>query len=412
MNTRVFCRLEVSLASSATVALMLASALLRADDWPRWRGPQQNGISKETGWLDTWPADGPPVAWKASVGIGFSSMVVAQGRAFTMGHVDNADCVVCLAADTGKEVWRHTYPADLGDKFFEGGPTATPTVEGDRVFTLSRWGDCFCFEAASGKVVWSKNVQKETDLRIPGWGFSGSPTIFKELVLLNMGDAGVALEKATGKLIWKSENKDAGYSTPLLCERGGEWYAWLGSGQSYVAVNPLTGKEAWRVKWLTQYGVNAADPILDGDRVLLATGYGKGATLVKYTSGEPETVWKSKVLRTQMNPAVRLGDHVYGVDGDAAAKTALKCLEFGTGVEKWAVADFGQGALMVADGRLIVLNEQGELMVAPAVPEAFKPTAKAKVIEGKCWTVPVLANGRIYCRSAKGEVVALDVRKK
>ncbi|MCX6926252.1 MAG: PQQ-like beta-propeller repeat protein [Verrucomicrobia bacterium] len=384
----------------------------RAEDWPQWRGPSRNGVSQETGWLEKWPEAGPPVCWKANVGLGFSSIVVAQGRAFTLGHADNADSVVCLDVDSGKEIWRHSYPADLGDKYFEGGTTGTPTVEGDRVFTLSRWGDCFCFEAASGKIVWSKNVQKETGIRIPGWGFSGSPVVFSNLLILNVADAGLALEKASGKIAWKSANKDAGYSTPLLFERGGGWYAWLGSGQSYVAVNALSGKEAWRLKWLTQYGVNAADPILDGDRVLLATGYGKGTTLVKIGSGEPETLWKSKVLRTQMNAGVRVGDYVYGVDGDASDQAALKCLEFATGIEKWAQADIGTGGLMVADGRLIVLSSRGELMVAPAVPEAFKPTARARVLEGKCWTVPVLANGRIYCRNSKGDVVAVDVRRK
>ncbi|MEI6783148.1 MAG: PQQ-binding-like beta-propeller repeat protein [Verrucomicrobiota bacterium] len=397
---------------SAAMILGLSGGRSRAEDWPHWRGPSHNGVSQETGWLDKWPEGGPSICWKANVGLGFSSLVVAQGRAFTLGHADNADRVVCLDADTGKEIWRHSYPADLGDKYFEGGTTGTPTVEGDRVFTLSRWGDCFCFEAASGKIVWSKNVQKETDIRIPGWGFSGSPVVFRNLLLLNVGDAGLALEKASGRIVWKSANKDAGYSTPLLFERGGAWYAWLGSGQSYVAVNAQSGKEAWRVKWLTQYGVNAADPILDGDRVLLATGYGKGATLVKIGSGEPETLWKNKVLRTQMNAAVRVGDHVYGVDGDASDQAALKCLEFATGIEKWAQADIGTGGLMVADGRLVVLSTRGELMVAPAVPEAFKPTARARVLDGKCWTVPVLANGRIYGRNSNGDVVAVDVRRK
>ncbi len=397
---------------SAILVLGVGLGLSRAEDWPQWRGPNQQGISKETGWLDRWPEGGPPVSWRANVGLGFSSIVVARARAFTLGHVDDADSVVCLDADTGKELWRHSYPADLGDKFFEGGTTGTPTVDGDRVFTLSRWGDCFCFEAASGRVVWSRNVPKETGIRIPGWGYSGSPVVFRDLLILNIGDAGLALEKSSGRIVWRSEDKDAGYSTPLLFERGGDEYVWLGSGQSYVAVHALTGREAWRVKWLTQYGVNAADPILDGDRVLLATGYGKGAALLKIGSPEPETLWKSKVLRTQMNTGVRVGEYVYGVDGDTTARAVLKCVEFATGIEKWSEAGIGSGGLMVADGRLVVLSDRGELIVAPAAPEGFKPTARAQVLGGKCWTVPVLANGRIYCRNSKGDVLAVDVRRK
>lgn len=397
---------------SAILVLGVGLGLSRAEDWPQWRGPNQQGISKETGWLDRWPEGGPPVSWRANVGLGFSSIVVARARAFTLGHVDDADSVVCLDADTGKELWRHSYPADLGDKFFEGGTTGTPTVDGDRVFTLGRWGDCFCFEAASGRVVWSRNVPKETGIRIPGWGYSGSPVVFRDLLILNIGDAGLALEKSSGRIVWRSEDKDAGYSTPLLFERGGDEYVWLGSGQSYVAVHALTGREAWRVKWLTQYGVNAADPILDGDRVLLATGYGKGAALLKIGSPEPETLWKSKVLRTQMNTGVRVGEYVYGVDGDTTARAVLKCVEFATGIEKWSEAGIGSGGLMVADGRLVVLSDRGELIVAPAAPEGFKPTARAQVLGGKCWTVPVLANGRIYCRNSKGDVLAVDVRRK
>ncbi|MCC7374481.1 MAG: PQQ-binding-like beta-propeller repeat protein [Verrucomicrobiales bacterium] len=397
---------------SAVAVLALGFNRTGAEDWPRWRGPTCDGVSKEAGWLDQWPDSGPPIAWKANVGLGFSSHVVAMGRAFTLGHADETDSVVCLDADTGKEVWRHSYPAELGDKFYEGGTTGTPTVDGDRVFTLSRWGDCFCFETSTGKIIWSKNIQKETGIRIPGWGFGGSPVVFKDLLLLNVGDAGLALDKASGKVVWKSADKDSGYSTPLLFERGGEWYAWMGSGQSYVAVNVLNGKEAWRIKWLTQYGVNAADPILDGNRVLFATGYGKGATLVKIGDGEPETVWKSTVLRTQLNAALRVGDHVYGIDGDAGDQAPLKCVEFATGIEKWTEPRVGTGGLIVADGRLIVLSSRGELMVAPAVPSGFKATAKAQVLGGKSWTVPVLANGRIYCRNSKGDVVAVDVRRK
>ncbi len=218
----------------AAGALAISSGLSQAEDWPQWRGPDHNGVSKEVGWLDKWPDGGPAVSWKASVGLGFSSIVVAHGKAFTMGHADNADSVVCLDADTGKEIWRHSYPADLGDKYFEGGTTGTPTVDQDRVFTLSRWGDCFCFEASIGKIVWSKNVQQETGVRIPGWGFSGCPVVFSNLLILNIGDAGLALEKANGKIVWKSENKDAGYSTPLLFERGGEPHIWIGSGQSHA----------------------------------------------------------------------------------------------------------------------------------------------------------------------------------
>lgn len=398
----------------APVILALATLLpeARAEDWPHWRGPQRNGVSAEKGWLDTWPADGPATAWKAQVGLGFSSFAVAQDRAFTLGHADGQDTVWCLDAATGKVAWKHSYPAELGDKFYEGGTTGTPTVAGDRVFTLSRWGDVFCLEAASGKVVWSKNVQTETDAPIPDWGFTGAPLVHENLLVLNVGDAGLALEQATGKIAWKSESKNAGYSTPLPIQRDGQWLALLGNGTSYVAVNPRDGREAWRVRWVTEYGVNASDPIVDGDRMFLSTGYGKGGGLFKLGAGEPEAGWKTKKLRTQLNAAVLFQGHLYGTDGDTTQKAALKCLDLATGEEKWAQPGFGSGGVIIADGKLIALGGTGELSVALATPAGFNPTARAQVLGGKCWTAPVLANGLIYCRNGRGDVVVVDVRKK
>ena len=396
--------------SPLLLAALLASEV-SADDWPHWRGPSRNGISSETGWRDRWPAEGPPVVWKADVGTGFSSFAVAGGRVFTLGNADNRDRVFCLDAETGRVAWSHAYSSDLGDKLFEGGPTATPTVAGDRVFTLGRWGDLFCFEAASGKVVWSKNIRRELGLPVPAWGFSGSPLVLEDLLVLNVGDAGLALEKVTGRVVWKSAAREPGYSTPLPMRRGGTRLVLLGSRKAYLAVDPRTGKEAWRVRWLTQYGCNTADPIVRGDGVFISSGYGKGAALLRLGAAEPEIVWKSKAMRNQINTSVLLGGHVYGVDGNMSSTPALKCLEMATGEEKWSREDLDPGSLTAADGKLIVLGRGGELMVAPASTEGFKPTARAKVLDGKCWTVPVLANGRIYCRNAGGRVVCVDVRK-
>jgi outer membrane protein assembly factor BamB len=390
----------------------LLTAPLAAAEWPHWRGPERNGHSTEKGWLDQWPADGPPIAWKAKVGLGFSSFVVADRRAFTVGHAAGRDTVFCFDAATGRELWKHSYPAELGDKFFEGGTTGTPTHEAGKLYWLSRWGDLFCFTAADGKIVWSKNIHQETGLRLPDWGYTGAPLVVDELLVLNVGDAGVAVEKATGRLVWKSADDNAGYSTPLPVQRGADMLALLGNGTSYLAVDARTGREVWRFRWLTEYGVNAADPIVSGDHVFISSGYNKGAVLLKLTEGEPEPVWKSKVLRTQMNAAVLHDGHLYGVDGDTTTKATLKCVEFATGREKWAQPNFGSGGLIVADGKLLALSGTGELMAAPATPAGFRPTARAQVLGGKCWTAPVLAHGLVYCRNSRGDVVCVDLRRK
>ncbi|HMJ90576.1 MAG TPA: PQQ-binding-like beta-propeller repeat protein [Candidatus Acidoferrum sp.] len=399
--------------SAALVCLAIfISISARAEDWPNWRGPQRNGISTESNWRDTWPADGPPIAWKAQIGLGFSSFVVADGRVFTMGHANDQDTVWCFDADSGKVIWKHSYPSELGDKFFEGGTTGTPTVVGEHLFVLSRWGDTFCFEAKTGRIVWSKNVQKETGIRIPDWGFTGAPLVHENLVVLNVGDAGLALDKSTGKIVWKSADKNAGYSTPLPVQRDGQSIAWIGNRGAYVAVQLRDGKEVSRIRWVTQYGVNAADPIIEGDKIFVCSGYGKGGALFKLGGAQPEELWKTKQLRTQMNGAVLVNGHLYGVDGDTVEKAGLKCLDFATGAQKWAQLGFGSGGVIAADGKLIAINGTGELIVTPAVPSGFKPVARAQVLGGKTWTAPVLANGRIYCRNSRGDLVAVDVRKK
>jgi outer membrane protein assembly factor BamB len=393
----------------AAFALATISHTLAAD-WPQWRGPDRNGISQEKDWKDQWPDEGPKIAWKAKVGLGYSSIVIADGRAFTVGHEDGKDTIFAFEVETGKEVWKHSYAAELGDKYFQGGTTGTPTIEGNRLYWLSRWGDLFSFDAATGKIVWNKNIQKETGAVLPDWGFTGAPLVYENLLVLNVGEGGVAVDKASGKLVWASATKKAGYSTPLPFKEKDRTLLVIGSAQAYVAVEPKSGAEAWRIRWVTEYGVNAADPIITENHIFLSTGYGKGAALFTRSNLE-SPVWKSKVLRTQLNPGILLDGFVYGVDGDTSEKARLKCIDFNTGQEKWSEATFGSGGIIVANGKIIALSAQGELMVAPATSSGFKPTARAQVLGGTSWTAPVLANGRVYCRNSRGDLACVDLRK-
>src|SRR6187402_3578600 len=150
-------KLILTLAAGALLA-----PLARAEDWPHWRGPARNGISSEKGWLDSFPESGPPIAWKGNVGLGYSSIVVGNGRAYTAGHASETDTVFCFDALTGKQIWKQSYPSELGDKFFQGGTTGTPTLDGKRLYWLGRWGDLYCFDAENGKIVWKRQLVKET----------------------------------------------------------------------------------------------------------------------------------------------------------------------------------------------------------------------------------------------------------
>ena len=395
----------------ASCTLFAAFSAALAADWPHWRGPDYDGISKETGWRADWQAGTPKTLWRASVGVGFSSFAVVSNRVFTTGHEDEQDTVFCLDAASGKKAWSHSYPSDLGDKYFEGGTSATPTVSGDRVYHLSRWGDVFCFEAASGKIVWTKNIQKETDARIPDWGYSGSPLVWEDLVILNVGESGVGLAAADGKTVWRSSDKEAGYSTPLPAKIGEKTCVLLGSGRAYIAVDPRSGTRLWDHAWNTSYGVNAADPVVHDGHVFISSGYNKGAALLKPGGGAPEVIWQSREMRNQMNPSVLIGGHLFGIDGNEGGRAALKCVEFMTGKPKWEEKSIGSGSVTAADGKLIVLSEKGELIIADPDTTAFKVISRAKVLDGKCWTLPVLANGRIFCRNAAGDVICLDVSK-
>jgi outer membrane protein assembly factor BamB len=168
----------------------------------------------------------------------------------------------------------------------------------------------------------------------------------------------------------------------------------------------------WEQRWLTRYGVNSADPIVVGDQVFLSSGYNKGCAVLQMGTAAPTEVWRNKNMRTQLNACVHLEGFLYGIDGDTSTSNALRCVEWKSGTVRWSFDGVGCGALMVADGKLIVLSEQGELLVGAASPKGFTPTARTKVLDGKCWTVPVLANGRIYCRNAAGDLVCVDVRAK
>lgn len=391
---------------------LLPFATATASDWPQWRGPDRNGISRETDWKADWKGAPPKILWKASVGLGYSSFVVADGKVYTTGHADEKDTVFCFDAVTGKEVWKHSYPAELGDKFFQGGTTGTPTLADGKLYHLSRWGDLFCFDAASGKIVWQKNIQQETGYRLPDWGYTGAPLVWENLLVLNVGENGVALEKATGKVVWKSADENAGYSTPLPYKQDGKTLLTMGSGKSYLAIDPKTGEKVWQHRWTTSYGVNAADPIIHDGHAFISSGYNKGAALLKLGGSEPQVVWQNRVMRNQMNASILIGDHLYGIDGNEDRGASLKCIEFKTGKQLWEEKSAGAGAVTAADGKLIVLCESGELIIAKASPTAFEPISRGKVIDAKCWTVPVLANGLIYCRNAAGDVACVDVRAK
>jgi outer membrane protein assembly factor BamB len=393
---------------SAVVAA--TATALTADDWYRFRGPTLNGRSAEIEWSHQWSAAGPKIAWTAEVGIGFSSVSISDGRLYTIGNEENVDTIHCLSTETGEQLWTHTYSSPTDPNEFEGGPTSTPTIDGDLVFTLSRSGDLFALNKTSGLVHWNQDIAAEAEVRIPAWGFSGSPYVHDDLLILNVGDAGAAVNKKTGQLVWKSEDRDSGYSSPVPLPQDGREGLVLGSARSYVCVEPNSGKEMWRQRWLTTFGCNAADAIVSGNHVFLSSGYNRGSALLSVTADAPEMLWKHKDFQNQLVSSVLVDGNLFGASGDVASGAELVCVELMSGDVRWRSDAVRVGALSVAGDRLIVLSDSGELVIAKTSPERFEILARHQVLEGKCWTAPVLSNGRIYCRTASGQIVCIDVR--
>jgi outer membrane protein assembly factor BamB len=380
-----------------------------AADWPKWRGPNHNGISNETGWLATWPEAGPKVLWEKTLGPGFASMAIADDRVYAMGNINDNDILYCLDEDKGKEVWKKSYPCPLFKKNHEGGPSATPTVDGDSVYTFSKNGDAIRFKAATGEIVWHKKLNRDFGFKHPTWYFASSPLIIDNMVILNAGSCGVGLNKADGSIIWQNGKEPPGYATAVPFTIDGKKCFVLFTAREIVALVAKTGKVLWKIPWKTSYDVNAANPIISGDKMFISSGYNKGCAVFKISSSDFTELWRNKNMRNHFNSCVLWKGYIYGFD-----ETTIKCLDFKTGKQQWSQRGFGKGSLMLADGKLIILSDKGKLAIAEASPKEYRQLASAQVLpKKKCWTVPVLANGRIYARNnPDGRLVCLDVRAK
>jgi outer membrane protein assembly factor BamB len=342
-------------------------------------------------------------------------VTVSGDRAYTMGNVKNHDHVFCFDAKTGAEIWKHEYPLEVDKRMFEGGTAATPTIDGERVYTVSHQGDLWCLNAATGRKVWYKHYQKELGGKRPQWGFAGSPTVEGNLLILDVGgkDAStVALDKTTGAVVWKSGDDPAGYATPVVANLGGKRTIVMFKGAALIGLEVKDGRELWRVPWKTNYEVNAATPIVVGDKIFISSGYGYGCALIEVgAGGKAVEKWRNKNLKAHINSPVFSKGFIYGIDDQASNRAPLVCLDFTTGQVKWSQRGIG-GALVAADGKLVVLSESGELIIAEETPTAFRTFARAQVLPKRCWVQPTVSGGRAFCRNNDGQLVCVDLSGK
>ncbi|MCB1128011.1 MAG: PQQ-binding-like beta-propeller repeat protein [Verrucomicrobiae bacterium] len=402
------------------VAAVLTGAFCAsATDWPQWLGPDRDGHSTEAVHSAPWPQGGLPLLWETSVGTGFSSVVVAENRAFTMGNDDDADTVLCLDARSGRPLWQHRYACDLGPKYYEGGPGATPTVHEGQVFTISKWGDVYCLDAATGSVIWQRDLRQDPGLKPNEWGYAGSALVHGDQVFFNASEAGIALDRRTGKVLWFHGHGTAGYASPVLAEFDGVETLLVFAAKRLVGLDPDSGSKRWSFPWETGYDNNNADPMVLDGRVFI-TSYDRGCALLEVvgenlprvsTFGtDPCPVYTSEALQTHMAQPVRAAGQLYGFSRHYARKPELRCIDFSTGRVRWVEEDVAAGSLLaLADNRLLVLYGDGQLALIEATPDAYRELARTKVLEGRCWTPPALANGRLYVRNSRGSLKCLAI---
>jgi len=416
MTTPPSVSLRVCLSTAlAALTLSLAAPRVVADmdgagDWSQWRGPARDGVSQEDGIARGWPKDGPPVVWRQPLGIAYSAVSVVGTRLYTMMATDTEEFAICLDVADASEVWR----AKTGPRFDNdqgSGPRSTPTVHDGKVYLVSASGVLHALLADSGDPVWTRDFVAEFGSNTPGWGFSGSPLIEGDLVMVesggNDGNALAAFNKDTGEIAWTADSGEAAYSSPIAVTFGGRRQVLFLTPRALISVAPSDGAVVWSYDW--PEGINIATPLfVPDDLVFVSASYDKGSAVVRMTAEgddiDVEHVWANKDMRNHFNSSVLLGDYLYGFDN-----ANLKCMEAATGNEVWNhPRELGKGSLIRVDDRLIVLSEEGTLALVEATPYGYHELAKVEMLHGRCWTPPTLAHGRLYLRN-QDELVCLDV---
>lgn len=399
----------------ATFALLgLASHAMAqtAALWPQWRGPNRDGISKETGLLKEWPAEGPSLVWKATgAGRGYSSFAISGGRLYTMGVRGDREFVVAFDVATGKEAWATAHGSafrnDRGD-----GPRGTPTIDGDRVYALGGNGDLSALDARTGKTIWTKNVLKEFGGSNITWGISESPLVLGNKVLVNPGgpDASVvALNKADGSVVWKSQSDRAGYSSAIPVEINGGTQVVFFTSQRALALDLKDGRLLWEYARPANRVANVATPIVRANRVFISSDYGTGGGVVEIKpDNKAQEVWFTKDMRNHHSSSVLIGDHLYGF-----SSSILTAMKFDTGEIAWRDRSVGKGSLVYADGHLYCFSENGVVGLVEATPAGYKEKGRFRIAQDSLptWAHPVVAGGRLYLRD-QDTIYSYDVKEK
>jgi len=382
--------------------------------WTNFRGPRRDGKYEETSISTNWPANGLPVVWKQPVGIGHSSFVVADGKAYTLEQRRSQEVVAAYDMNNGRELWTQKWNAEYNDETGDG-PRSTPTWDAGRLYALGATGELRCLDASNGAVIWGKNILSDNQARNLPWAMAASPLIVDDKVIVlpggTSGKSVVAYNKNTGAPVWRVLNDTQAYVSPMLVELAGRRQIVVVSASRVVGLTPENGTLLWEYAWDTANGINVSQPIMvDRNRFFISSGYGKGAALVEVkgsgNSFTASTVWENNNMKNKFNSSVLYNGYIYGLD-----EGILVCLDVNTGERKWKDGRYGYGQIILAGSNLIVTSDQGDVALVKATPSKYTEVARFTAVQGQTWNYPAIANGRLLVRNSN-EMAAYDISGK
>ncbi len=377
-------------------------------DWPNWRGVNFEGKNATVGIKTDW-SRGLEKLWQVNyicqdkATASWSAPVVQGNRLIIPGRDLNNDLIFCINSETGELIWMGSYEAKA-ETAHGPGSRATPFINEDKVYSFGRSGDLVCWNLEDGKLLWRKNVKDEGGVE-PSWGFSTTPLVYENMVIVQGGGKAlvIAYDKLTGDVLWKSMEGEVGYAAAITMNIENENKLLIYQGTGLSCLNPSDGKVLWTVPWLTEYFVNATTPIVYNDVVFHTSGYGMGCEAIKVTKSGYSVLWKNMVMEAQHSDPILIDGYIYGYSGESSRNVGkFVCLELATGKEMWSTNEIGQGTTTFVDGHLICQNLKGDIYIIKPDPTSFHKIGDIKSaisdVKNLAWTVPVVANGKLYLR--------------
>jgi outer membrane protein assembly factor BamB len=397
------------------------AAFGQSSDWAQWGGPHRNFTSDTKGLATSWPATGPQRVWQRELGEGYSAIAVERGMLFTMYRKGENEVVIALDAATGKTVWEQSYAAPFAPEYDMSngpGPHATPLVTGNFVFASGATGKLHCLDKKSGKVLWSRDLINEFHGTLRVNGYSCSPIAYKDKIVMMVGGAAsslVALNQKDGSVAWKKHDFRNSTASPIVINVDGQDQLVAFMFGEVVGVDPNNGDLLWSHSHPVDFGLNTSTPIWGADNLLfVSSGYNGGSRVLKLSRAANKTtveeLWAHGLMRVHFTNAIRVGDLVYGSSGDFGP-APFTAIDVKTGKVVWRNRTFPRASFVFADGRFIILDEDGDLLLATPAAEGLTVTAKVAVLSNNAWTVPSLAGTRLYLRDRKN-ILALELGAK